>query len=129
MGWKPPSTSSAVRRPPLPALRLRLGPATTFLPVTPTVHLAVGGHSLDALLRLRALLVGSEPLDRADPHDFVAHVTLAQELLPPERIEAAIELFAAWRAEVRFDRVHVLRQGDDRVWAPMADARLSGSKS
>src|SRR5215207_6530500 len=35
-------------------LHLEIGPLTSFAPVTPTVHLGVGGPDLDALMRLRA---------------------------------------------------------------------------
>jgi len=59
-------------------LTVTLGPATTFDPVTPTVHLAVGGDGLDALLALRSAMVAEEPLARADPHEFTPHVTLAR---------------------------------------------------
>ena len=72
-------------------LRLALGPATTFAPVTPTVHLAVGGPDRDALLALRAAIVAAHPLARPDPHEFTPHVTLAQVLDPPERIPATLD--------------------------------------
>ncbi len=105
-------------------LELRLGPATTFAPVTPTVHLSVGGPDMDALDALRAELVRTAPLDRPDPYEWVPHVTLAQEVLPPERIDAACQAFTGWRASVTVERVHVLRQEGGRVWAPIADAAL-----
>lgn len=105
-------------------LELRLGPATTFAPVTPTVYLAVGGPSMDALDALRAELVGTGPLDRPDTYEWVPHVTLAQEVLPPERIDAACEAFAGWRATTTVERVHVLRQEGGRAWVAVADAGL-----
>jgi 2'-5' RNA ligase/GNAT superfamily N-acetyltransferase len=116
-------------------LALSLGPATTFAPATPTVHLAVGGPDRESLLALRAAMVAEAPLARADAHEFVPHVTLAQVLDPAERIPAALEVLAAWEAEVTFDRVHVLRQGggtgraggsDDKVWVPFAESSLGG---
>jgi 2'-5' RNA ligase/GNAT superfamily N-acetyltransferase len=104
-------------------LRLSLGPATSFEPVTPTVHLAVAGEGAEALLALRAAMVGAAPLDRPEPHEYVPHVTLAQQVAP-ERIGPAVEALAGWQAEVTFDRVHVLRQGDGHVWKPFAETVL-----
>jgi 2'-5' RNA ligase len=104
---------------------LSLGPATTFAPVTPTVHLAVGGVGESALRYLRSELVGSPPLDRPDPHPFVPHVTLIQELDPAERIPVAVELLSGWEAEATFTAVHVLQHGDDRVWRPVVTEKLS----
>jgi 2'-5' RNA ligase len=108
-------------------LRLALGPATTFAPATPTVHLAVGGQDLDGLLALRAAIVADAPLARVDPHEFTPHVTLAQVVDPPERIPAALDALARWETEVTIDRVHVLRQGDDKVWKPFAETVLGGA--
>jgi 2'-5' RNA ligase/GNAT superfamily N-acetyltransferase len=105
-------------------LALTIGPATTFHPVTPTVHLGVGGPGLADLLDLRRAMTAEPPLDRPEPHEFVPHVTLAQELAPPERIAPAIDALREWRHDVSFERVHVLRQGPDHVWAPFADAAL-----
>jgi 2'-5' RNA ligase len=104
-------------------LSLTLGPATSFEPVTPTVHLAVAGDGREALLALRQAMVGAAPLDRPEPHEYVPHVTLAQQVAP-ERIGPATEALAGWRAEVTFDRVHVLRQGDGQVWKPFAETAL-----
>ena len=104
-------------------LSLRLGPAASFEPVTPTVHLAVSGEGLDGLLSLRSSLVAAAPLSRPDPYDFVPHVTLAQEV-PAERIGPAVEALQDWVAEVTFDRVHVLVQGDQQIWKPFAESSL-----
>lgn len=106
-------------------LALVLGPATTFAPVTPTVHLAVGGDGLDDLLRLRAAIVAEAPLARPDDHEFVPHVTLAQVLQPEERIAPAIETLSAWQADTHVDRVHVLRQSSDKRWKPFAESPLA----
>lgn len=107
-------------------LTLALGPATTFAPATPTVHLAVAGPGLDGLLALRSAMVADAPLARPDPHEFVPHVTLAQVVEPPERIPAAVEALAGWSTEVTIDAVHVLRQGDDKRWKPFAESSLGG---
>lgn len=102
-----------------------LGPVTTFAPVTPTVHLAVGGAGESALRYLRSTLVASPPFDRPDPHPFVPHVTLIQEMAPAVRIEYALEVLGAYEASATFDAVHLLRHGDDRVWRPIATEKLS----
>lgn len=106
-------------------LRIDLGPATTFAPVTPTVHLRVGGADVDALASLRADLVAKPPLDRPDLHVWTPHVTLAQEVAPPERVHAACDALREWTATVTVDRVHVLRQMDGQVWTAVADASLA----
>ena len=99
---------------------LSLGPPATFLPDTPVLHLAVGGEGFDELQLLRER-VFRPPLARPLTWPFVPHVTLADEARP-ERIAAAVEALAHYRVEARFDRVHLLREGQGRVWEPMADA-------
>lgn len=98
---------------------LTLGPPATFLPDSPTVHLQVSGPVRE--LRDRVFV---EPLARPLTWPFVAHVTLAEEA-PPERIAAAVAALAGYRADARFARVHLLREGPGRVWAPIADAPFS----
>lgn len=105
-------------------LTLDVGPATSFAPVTPTVHLAVGGADAEALARLRAAVTSAPPLDRPDEHEWVPHVTIAQEHPDPDAAGLAL---AGWRATVTFDRVHVLRQQADRSWVPIADAGLAAA--
>jgi short-subunit dehydrogenase/2'-5' RNA ligase len=103
---------------------LDLGPATTFAPVTPTVHLEVAGAGAEGLAGLRAAIVSGRPLDRPDEHEWVPHVTLAQEVKSPVRLAAALEAMSGWRQSITFDRVHVLRQQSDQQWVPIADAAL-----
>lgn len=73
--------------------RLRIGPASSFAPRTPTVHLGVRGcepadaATLDALRRV--LLQG--PLDRPDEHPFTPHLTLDRRV-GDERIAAAMSV-------------------------------------
>jgi 2'-5' RNA ligase/GNAT superfamily N-acetyltransferase len=104
-------------------LRLELGPVTSFAPVSPTIHLAVGGE-LDALRRLRDA-VFTPPLRRTLTHDWVPHVTLVEE---SAHIDAAVQALAGYRTEVVLDRVHLLeeRRRDDgtREWQRRADAPL-----
>ena len=103
-------------------LRLRIGPATTFHPVTPVVYLAVGGD-VDGLRALRDA-VFRPPLERTLTHGFVPHVTVADDL-DPERIPAAVATLADFVVDVTVDRVHLLRQDSGRVWRPIADARFA----
>ena len=104
-------------------LRLELGPVTTFAPVSPTLHLAVGGD-VDGVHRLRdAVFV--PPLERTLTHDFVPHVTLIEGT---PHIEAGLVALAGYRAEVVVSSVHLLRETRDadgvRIWRPVADAPL-----
>ena len=108
--------------------RLRLGPPTSFVPITPTLHLDVGDDPAEpggsvALRRLRdAVFVA--PLQRSLTFDFTPHVTLRDDLAP-HLVEKGIEVLADYLVDVRFDRVHLLeeqRHGDaHRRWVPVAD--------
>jgi 2'-5' RNA ligase len=103
-------------------LDLRLGPATTFLPATPVVYLAVDGD-VAALHALRGR-VFHPPLERPLTLPFVPHVTLADDF-DPNRIPAAVAALADYVVDVRFEAVHVLEEGRGRVWRPVADAPFS----
>ncbi len=100
---------------------VELGPPRTFLPDSPVLYLAVEGDVADVhALRGRVL---RDPLARTISWPFVPHVTLA-ESASPEVIEAAVAALGRYRAEVRFDRVHLLRESAGRVWEPIAEAPL-----
>lgn len=99
--------------------RVVLGPPATFLPVNPTLYLAVGDGA-DDVHRLRDRVFRS-PLERRLTWPFVPHVTVADGI-DPARIEAALRALADYRTEVVFERVHLLQEGPGRVWAPIADA-------
>jgi 2'-5' RNA ligase len=105
---------------------LRLGPPSTFLPDTPTLHLAVGGRG-DATSVLRRLRDGvfCPPLERSLTFGFVPHVTLSDDM-EPERIASSIAALSGFVVEAAFDRVHLLqeqRHGEvHRRWVPIADA-------
>ena len=105
-------------------LRLTLGPVTSFAPVSPTLHLAVGGDDLDALHALRDA-VFTAPLERSLTHPFVPHVTLIEER---DGIDDAVRSLSGYTAEVVFERVHLMRESRNedsvRVWRPLADAPL-----
>jgi GNAT superfamily N-acetyltransferase len=110
-------TAAAASRP----IEARLGPPTTFLPDNPVLYLPVEmGAAAVAALRQR---VFQDPLARPLTWPFVPHVTVADEA-DPERIAAAQVALCDYRADVTFDRVHLLQEGPGRVWAPIADFRL-----
>ena len=98
---------------------LTLGPPATFLPDNPTLYLRVAGEV--QALRDRVFV---DPLARPLTWPFVPHVTLADEA-QPDRIAAALEALAEYAVDVTFDRVHLLREGPGRAWAPIADAMFA----
>lgn len=109
-----------------PPLTVTLGPPATFAPTSPVLYLEVAG-ALDALAALRE--AGSRgplarPASRPTTHPFVPHVTVADEAAP-ERIEAALVALAGFRRTVTFEHVHLLVEGQGRVWSPLADAALA----
>lgn len=112
---------AAASRPPL---SLQLGPVSTFQPVNPVAYLAVGGPDAGALATLRDDCL-APPLVRPQDHDFVPHVTVAEELAA-DRLEAATSALRDFHAEVTFDRVHVLSEQPGRIWVPIADVPLGG---
>jgi 2'-5' RNA ligase/GNAT superfamily N-acetyltransferase len=102
------------------SITVTLGPPATFLPVNPVVYLPVaGGPGLEAVHRLRDA-VFTPPLERPLSWSFVPHVTLADEA-EPARIEAAVAALRDYEADVTFDSVALLEEGDGRVWRPIAD--------
>jgi 2'-5' RNA ligase/ribosomal protein S18 acetylase RimI-like enzyme len=99
---------------------VQLGPPASFLPDSPTLYLSVNGPGLAALHALRDAIF-RDPLARPLTWPFVPHVTVAHEM-EPSRIEAALGALAGYRAVVTFERVHLLQEGNGRVWTPIADA-------
>ena len=103
-------------------LTLDLGPVETFLPVNPVVFLAVGGPSLPTVQALPAGL-GDGPLARPPTHEFVPHVTVAENLAE-ERIPGAMAALSGYRHTiVKIRHLHVLEEvrdeEDQRVWRPL----------
>jgi GNAT superfamily N-acetyltransferase len=109
------SAAGAATRP----FSLVLGPPATFWPDNPVVHLPATGD-LAALGQLRERVFRA-PLARPLTWPFVPHVTIADDA-PPERIDAAVAALGSYRAEVRFEAVHLLQEGLGRVWTVAADA-------
>jgi 2'-5' RNA ligase len=108
---------------PIGPLQLHLGPPATFLPDSAVVYLRVSGE-LEQLDTLRRGLL-RPPLDRPPAWPFVPHVTLLDEARPA-RVPGMLEALAGYEVEVRLDTVHLLREGSDGVWHPLAGARLGG---
>jgi 2'-5' RNA ligase len=103
-------------------LDLTIGPAATFAPVSPVVYLSVGGAGVERLETLHDDVLAG-PLGRPPDWPFVPHVTIASEA-PPERLRAAVAALGDFQAPVSFERVHVLQEGEDRAWRPLADVAL-----
>lgn len=101
---------------------VRVGPAATFLPATPVLHLAVGGdHEAVHDVRRR---VFHPPFARTVEWPFVPHMTLRDEM-DPARIDAAVLALADFRRAFGVDRVHILRD-DGGTWRPLADVPFGG---
>jgi 2'-5' RNA ligase len=98
-----------------------LGPPSTFLPDNPTLHLGVVDDAEVRRLRDRVFV---DPLARPLTWQFVPHVTLADEA-DPARVDAALVALAGYTVDVTFARVHLLREGPGRIWAPIADAAFA----
>jgi 2'-5' RNA ligase/ribosomal protein S18 acetylase RimI-like enzyme len=99
---------------------IHLGAPSTFLPTNPVLYLPVVGEGRAAVFALRQW-VFRDPLVRPLSWPFVPHVTIADEA-SPERIAAAEVALADYRAEIFFDRLHILQEGPGRVWRPVVDA-------
>lgn len=105
-------------------ITLRIGPVATFAPVNPVAYLEVGGdpEARAELDHLRdACLVG--PLHRSTDHEFVPHVTVADDLAD-DRLGGAPHVLRDFEAEATFELLHVLAEQPGRVWQPVADAPL-----
>ena len=108
---------------------LELGPAASFAPANPTLHLAVGGahHAVEALHRLRRELRAG-PMDRPDRHDFVPHLTLRRGS-DPAVTGAAAEVLHGRLGPWHIDRVHLMQQVHDErgtVWEVVAEEPFGG---
>lgn len=105
---------------------LGLGPAASFAPRTPTLHLSVTGD-LGPLAELRDALRRA-PWDRPDHHDFVPHVTLLQRV-EPERLRAGLALLGSPLGTWSVGSLHLLerlRLEQGSIWHPVAEQPLGG---
>jgi len=104
-------------------LTLDLGPVATFLPVNPVVFLEVRGPALPTVHALQAALHAG-PLARPLSHEFVPHVTVAENIAE-ERIPDAMSALSGYRHTiVKIRHLHVMQEvrddEDQRVWRPLA---------
>lgn len=100
---------------------VRLGPVATFHPVNPVLYLAVDDTDGSvAAIRDRAF---RPPLERRLTWPFVPHVTVADGA-DPDLIDGAVAALASYRASFVVERVHLLEEGEGRVWTPIADHRF-----
>lgn len=105
---------------------LGLGPAATFAPATPTLHLAVSGDEA-SLSELRTRLRVT-PVDRPDEWPFTPHVTL-RESMPEAQLDGAIATLSAPMADWSVDRLYVLQQFRDEHgvrWRAVAEEPFGG---
>jgi len=114
-------------------LELEVGPAATFLPETPTLHLAVTAADPDAVSSLRGRL-RCGPFDRPDVWPFHPHATI-RESAEPELIAAAVAALAGLAQRWSVASVHLLEQhrhGPDHPrhgqahWVPIREEPLGG---
>jgi len=103
-------------------VEVTIGPPATFLPANPVLYLEVGGPGLAAVHRLRRE-VFAYPLERSLTWPFVPHVTVADGT-DPARITAALVALADFVVPATFDRLHLLEEGENRIWRPLADCPL-----
>lgn len=116
-------TVAASHRP----LGLRLGPAASFTPRTPTLHLSVEGE-VEQLSALVADLRGAAPFVRPEVHTFVPHVTLLQQA-SAAHIDAGLGLLSGELGSWELDRLHLLerlRPEGGAIWHPVAEEPLGG---
>ena len=106
-----------------------LGPPTTFLPVNPVLHLAVGPPPAVAAVEALRARVFTGPLARSLTWPFVPHVTVVDGGAE-DRILAAVTALADHVVPVTFDAVALLREHRDedgvRIWRPLLEARFGG---
>lgn len=95
-----------------------LGPVTTFAPKTPVVKLDVQGEGRARIVALREAMA-TGPLLRDSQWPFDPHVTLNDEAADALIAHA---LAMTYEVPASFSDVFVLRQQEDRVWHPYADA-------
>jgi 2'-5' RNA ligase len=127
--WKSVRAAATATRP----FELVLGPAASFAPTTPTIHLSVGGEEadLEQLVRLRdSLFVG--PLSRPDRRSYVPHVTLRRST-SQEQVDGALAAMVGQFGPWEVDRVSLLEHvapdaqvGRGARWFTLAEEPFGG---
>jgi len=114
-------------------VELEIGPAASFRPETPTLHLAVSGPDIDVLRSMRGHL-RTGPLDRPETWPFHPHATIA-EAADDDMIDAGLIVLRGFRQRWSVPALHLLeqRRGDaaDGVhgrarWVPIREEPLGG---
>lgn len=116
------ATAAAATRP----FEVALGPAATFAPRTPTLHLAVGGADAELTALRDALRVG--PLDRPGGRPFVPHVTL-DDAVDPALVPGAVATLCGVGFRWRVRSVYLLEEHRDATgarWVPCREEPLGG---
>lgn len=96
----------------------------TFRPVSDVVFVQVvqGISECERLERS----VRSGPLVQELRFNYHPHVTVAQDV-PNDALDRAFVELADFEARFLVDRLHVFEHGDDGVWRPVRDFRLTAS--
>lgn len=102
---------------------VRLRGTATFRPVSPVAFVQVadgiaGCEQLETDVR-------RGPLAQELRFHYHPHVTVAHEL-SDEQLDAALEELADFDASFVVTRFHCYQRGDDEVWRPQAEYRLTG---
>jgi 2'-5' RNA ligase len=104
-------------------LRLSIGPARSFGPVSPVAYLCVDGPDLSLVHAIRDR-VFVPPLHRVVSYDYVPHVTLHEDL-EDAALDATVALLSQYRVDLEIRALTILEQDPgDRVWRPFADVLL-----
>jgi len=127
--WQTVRAAATTARP----FELTLGPAASFAPTTPTIHLSVRGDEADLgqLVRLReSLFVG--PLSRPDHRSYVPHVTLRRST-SQEQVDGALVAMVGQFGPWEVDRVSLLEHvapdaqvGRGARWFTLAEEPFGG---
>ncbi|HPU39533.1 MAG TPA: GNAT family N-acetyltransferase [Microthrixaceae bacterium] len=114
-------------------VEMEIGPAESFRPETPTLHLAVGGSDIDVLRSMRGDL-RTGPLDRPEAWPFQPHATIA-EAADDDMIDAGLTILRGFRQRWNVSALHLLeqRRGDPAhgehgraPWVPIREEPLGG---
>jgi len=107
---------------------VELGPAASFAPSNPTLHLEVGGEEARERLRRLRAAVRTGPMERPDRHDFVPHLTLRRKT-DPTVTATAPQVLQGQLGPWEVDRVHLLQQVHDErgtAWEVLAEEPFGG---
>ncbi len=111
----------------VPPLPLVLGPAATFAPRTPTVHLAVEGADGEATIALHRLpaALHAAGLGRPERRPYVPHVTLRNRVRA-DRLAGAVARLRGFEHRCEVGTMALLRRSPDAgaTWSVVAESTL-----